>query len=133
MSSEEIEFPAALLIMSDKSIYKFNQSTIKIGRASDNDLILEHSKVSRKHAEIRYLNGLFEISDLDSTGGTYVNGNKIDKHELSQGDVITLANFHLVFGQEEFPVVKSPGEYKPPQEIGKSIHDTSIIRRGKKK
>ncbi|MBC8336078.1 MAG: FHA domain-containing protein [Anaerolineales bacterium] len=132
MCTEEIKLPAALLVMENSSLFKFNQAIIKIGRARDNDLIIEHSKVSRKHAEIRYQKERFEVIDLDSTGGTYVNGNKIDRYILSKGDVITLANFHLVFGEEEFPVVKSSAKYKVPDKTDKPIHDTSIIYKRQK-
>ncbi len=132
MNSDEIELQAALLILGEKSLYKFNQPIIKIGRSRGNDLIIEHSRVSRKHAEIRFSKAHFEIIDLDSTGGTYVNGERVSRQKLSKGDVITLADFHLVFGQEEFPVVKSSAKYEAPQESGKSIHDTSIIFRRKK-
>ncbi len=131
MDSDENKLPAALLIMGKKSIYKFNQPVIRVGRSRENDLIIDHSKVSRTHAKIRYTGDRFEITDLESMGGTYVNGERISRQILSKGDVITLADFHLVFGQEEFPVVKAPIDYETPQDMGISVHDTSIILRKK--
>jgi pSer/pThr/pTyr-binding forkhead associated (FHA) protein len=48
---------------------------------------------------------------LISTGGTFVNGVKIDKQILDKGDVITLSGIHLVFGQDEFPQAESTSRY----------------------
>jgi len=61
--------PAALLVKNSSSVFSFEQAEIYIGRAPDNDLVIEGPKVSRRHARLRYLDGYFEIRDLGSTGG----------------------------------------------------------------
>ena len=132
MTSEEMHPSAALLVLETSSLFSFNQALITIGRTNDNDLVIGHANVSRKHAEIRFTHGEFEILDLGSTGGTYVNGEKVDRCTLSKGDVITLANVHLVFGKDNFPVAKSTFKYKLPEEIDQTSNDTTIIHRGPK-
>jgi len=99
MTSEESSPTAALLVVGKSAVFKFNQKEITIGRSNDNNLVIESNKVSRKHARINYRDGVFFIEDLNSTGGTYLNGQKIDKRVIDEGDVITLANVHLVFGR----------------------------------
>jgi len=127
MKSKDSRQLATLLIMGERSYFKFDQPTIRIGRASDNDLILENAFVSRNHAEIRYRKNSYEVVDVGSTSGTYVNGNKVDRQFLSKGDVITLANMHLVFGEEDFSVLDSPSEYQKPPITRRSKYKTDNI------
>jgi ABC-type multidrug transport system ATPase subunit/pSer/pThr/pTyr-binding forkhead associated (FHA) protein len=67
-------------------------SDVRIGRAGDNDLVLnEDLLVSRHHAELRVLaNGRFELVDLGSSNGTFVNGRRIDRSELEDLDVVSI-------------------------------------------
>ncbi len=66
---------------------------IRIGRASDNDVVFNDKGVSRWHCELYDLNGKFFISDRGSTNGTRVNGQKITKPtSLNKGDKVTLGN-----------------------------------------
>lgn len=129
MESKESTPRAALLVVATSSVFSFEQPVISIGRASDNDLVIYNTKVSRKHAELRYRDGEFEVVDLGSTGGTYVNGNPIEKMSLSNGDVITMANEHLVFGQDDFPVAESTTKYVLPAATPLAKDDTSVILR----
>lgn len=73
-----------------------------IGRAYENDLRIEDSRVSRRHAEILKLaDGYFTLYDLNSKGGCYVNGVRVKEHRLQPGDVIVLGGINsarLTFG-----------------------------------
>ena len=115
MTSETNSPPSALLIVGSSNVFTFNKSVIKIGRLEGNDLILDNLSVSRNHAELRFHNGYYEITDLNSTGGTFVNGIKVTRKRLEKGDVITLAGVHLVFGQDEFPTSESTSRYTQPE------------------
>lgn len=127
MTSEDTSPIAALLVVGKSAIFKFDQKEITIGRNNDNDLVIESNKVSRKHARLLYHDGNFELEDLKSTGGTYLNGQKIDKCAIDEGDVITLANVHLVFGRNEFPVAKSTTKYDNPDTPSQGT--TTVIRK----
>ena len=70
---------------------------LTIGRALDNDIILESAEVSRHHARIEYRGSGFTIVDLGSTNGTLVNGVASTEHELEHGDRITMGNITLEF------------------------------------
>ena len=65
---------------------------VRIGRAPDNHLVLgDDLLVSRHHAEMRALgNGRFELVDLGSSNGTFVNGRRIDRTELEELDVVSI-------------------------------------------
>jgi hypothetical protein len=63
---------------------------IVIGRSSELDMVLVEDMVSRKHAKINATNGQVIIQDLGSTNGTFVNGEKIKKVRLKEGDRILI-------------------------------------------
>lgn len=85
----------------------------RVGRASDNEVVLEDETVSGYHAMVTIrpaLNGddgdVYILEDLDSTNSTFVNNIKISRHILKEGDIIRLGNTRLKF---------STKKYQPPQ------------------
>ncbi|MEA2496712.1 MAG: transport system ATP-binding/permease protein [Thermoleophilaceae bacterium] len=81
---------------------------IRIGRAPDNDLVLDDDLlVSRHHAELRVLSkGGFELVDLGSSNGTFVNGRRIDRTELEELDVVSIGqHVYRLTGNELEPYV----------------------------
>ena len=77
-------------------------TTIRIGRTPDNDIALPLLDVSRHHAELRRNpDGSFEIIDLNSHQGTYVNGKRITRTTLTDQDTISIghATFRLSGGE----------------------------------
>ena len=91
----------AFLIVNGVRIFPLTQSTINIGRRTDNHLIIDDKRISRVHAQLRAIKSRYVIFDLDSRGGTFVNDQRIHQSILYPGDVISLAGVPLVFGQEE--------------------------------
>jgi predicted ester cyclase len=87
--------------------------TIRIGRQPDNDIALTGDlTVSRHHAELRRTPaGGFEIIDLGSHGGTYVNGERITRTMLAEQDIIGIgrATFRLSGGELRQYADESPG------------------------
>jgi hypothetical protein len=106
--------PEAYLIVDGSRVFSLGATVLNIGRSSNNDLVLDDPKVSRNHAQLRLINNRYVIFDLESTGGTYVNDQRVTRSELYPGDVISLAGVPLIFGQE--PTQSSATqEYIPPQ------------------
>jgi hypothetical protein len=68
-----------------------------IGTAADCDVVLSDKKLSRKHATIRYEGGEFQIADLDSSNGTFVNDEKVQKHDLIDNDILKLGDIEFEF------------------------------------
>ncbi len=67
--------------------------TLKIGRSPDNELVLADLEVSRHHAELRCRpDGTYEIADLGSNNGTYVNGGRITSRVLTESDIIGIGH-----------------------------------------
>ena len=67
--------------------------TMKIGRSPDNDLVLADLEVSRHHAQLRRRSdGTYEIADVGSNNGTYVNGRRITSRVLTESDIIGIGH-----------------------------------------
>jgi hypothetical protein len=77
-----------------------SEEVTTIGSVAGNTVVLADPAVSRKHAGIRKVNGLYELADLGSTNGVYVNGHKIPKKTLEPGDIIRVGNTEAVFKPE---------------------------------
>ncbi|MBI5496671.1 MAG: DUF4388 domain-containing protein [Deltaproteobacteria bacterium] len=76
-----------------------------VGRSGDLDMVLMEDMVSRKHAKISTTGGQVSIQDLGSTNGTFVNGEKIKKHRLKEGDRILIGTSIIkVISQSESSV-----------------------------
>jgi pSer/pThr/pTyr-binding forkhead associated (FHA) protein len=102
LGNEEIgSFPQnAFLIVDGVKVFPLIQSVINIGRRLDNQLVIDDPRISRNHAQLRAIKGRFVIFDLNSTGGTFVNGQRTSQSVMYPGDVISLAGVPLVFGQD---------------------------------
>jgi hypothetical protein len=74
-----------------------DKDTTSVGRSSNNDIILYHLSVSRRHAEVIRIGGGFRVRDLDSTYGVSINGSKTEEQDLTDGDVIEFGEYSLIF------------------------------------
>lgn len=89
----------AFLIVDGKRHVSLDRPIIRLGRHVDNDVVIAAPTVSRQHAQIRWRYGKFVIFDLGSRSGTGVNGRMIREMVLEEGDVISLSNVSLVYGE----------------------------------
>ena len=71
-----------------------------LGSVAGNTVVLADPAVSRKHAGIRKIDSTYELADLGSTNGIYVNGHKVPKKTLESGDIIRIGNSEAVFRRE---------------------------------
>lgn len=86
-------------------------ATVRIGRANDAHLHVPDGHVSKQHAEIRYENGHFVAADVGSRAGVLVNGQRIERHQLVEGDVIELGDsspVRLTFRAAVLKKIRSP-------------------------
>jgi hypothetical protein len=70
---------------------------VVLGRSRECDVRLDDANVSRRHAEVREETDGFWIVDLGSTNGTEVNGERVERSRLSDGDTITLGSTDVIF------------------------------------
>ncbi|HEU0001770.1 MAG TPA: FHA domain-containing protein, partial [Ktedonobacteraceae bacterium] len=74
-----------------------NSPRITIGRHPDNMVVLNHPQISSHHASIEQVQGGHRISDLRSTSGVFVNGQRISDHLLKSGDEVRIGPFKLTY------------------------------------
>ncbi|NDC53451.1 MAG: FHA domain-containing protein [Planctomycetia bacterium] len=77
-----------------------HEGAVGIGRETGNVVQLDDNEVSRRHAEIRRVDGRVEVGDLKSSNGTYVNNRRVDRAELSSGDQIQVGRTVLVYSKD---------------------------------
>ena len=77
--------------------FHLNKSDFLVGRLPDCDLVLDENTLSSKHAKISREGGRFEIIDLNSTNGTFVNGERITRKILSSDDRVRFDVFEFLF------------------------------------
>jgi hypothetical protein len=70
---------------------------VVVGRAPECELFLDDVTVSRRHAELSSAGGAWELHDLGSLNGSYVNRRRIDRQELSGGDEVQIGKYRFVF------------------------------------
>lgn len=91
---------ARLIDEANNRAYDLASSRLLIGRESKNDISVHDINASRTHAELRLdQQGVWVLTDLGSTNGTFVNGREIASHPLSEGDRITIGMTNFVFTQ----------------------------------
>jgi hypothetical protein len=73
--------------------------SVVLGRSRECDVRLGDANVSRRHAELRQEGTAYWIVDLGSTNGTELNGSRVSRAKLADGDRITLGSTDVVFGR----------------------------------
>jgi hypothetical protein len=97
---------------------------IRIGKADDNDFVVDGAYISRYHAKlIRDENGHLFIEDIGSTNGTFVNGDQVIRKKINPTDHVTLGK-HYALNVEE--VLKFDNDYSEEFAALKSIYDAYI-------
>lgn len=103
----------AFIIVEGVKVFPLTEAVVNIGRRLENHLVVDDPRVSRNHAQLRSIKGRFVLFDLNSTGGTFVNGQRTSQTVLYPGDVISLAGVALIFGQDNPPVRPDLAETSP--------------------
>lgn len=78
--------------------FELLEKELSIGAEKDNAIVVPSPNVSTYHAELTWVDGDYKIKDLNSTNGTYLNGEKIEKGVLRNGDQLQIAD--VVFRYE---------------------------------
>lgn len=118
----------AFLIVEGVKVHPLTESIVNIGRRLENQLVIDDPRVSRNHAQLRAIKGRFVLFDLNSTGGTFVNGQRTSQTVLYPGDVISLAGVALIFGQDNPPARPDLSNTSPLElDAGQNERPTAVL------
>ncbi len=80
-------FPVAIFVQGgDQQTLSLNHTPYTVGRKVDRDLVIQDPRVSREHASIVSENGEFFVVDQGSKHGTFLNGERVERHKLQRND-----------------------------------------------
>ncbi|MCC7207123.1 MAG: FHA domain-containing protein [Anaerolineae bacterium] len=113
----------AHLVLRGMDYIPLDKPIVTIGRRADNHIVIDDPRVSRAHAQLRIRFSRYVVYDLNSKGGTYVNGHRVSECILRPGDVISLAGVPLVYLEDDesatgLPPAPSDTQIGPPPRTG---------------
>ncbi len=113
---------------SDSREYPLDKQTVAIGSHPSNDVVLDETTVSRRHATIMHKLGRFELADLGSTNGTFVNGGRVRKPiALKRGDEIKFGSARFVFVAAGDPSPAPTGAARAPSGLGRALAIAAVM------
>lgn len=122
-------------------IFDLNEGTATLGRGSHVSYQLTDLRASRTHCTLDVENGTVKVSDAGSSGGTFVNGKKIDSHELQSGDEVAVgeSTLRFVIGDVEAQSTLTslglgqsaePEKFSDmPELVGQKVHSYDVIEK----
>lgn len=107
--------------------YKLGEGDYVVGRRSDCQIFVPDMRVSRQHARFFLVNGQWNVEDLGSNNGTFVNGNKVQQAVLHNDDELLIANNRIKVEMTDAPVTNE----RKPMEAHVTLVDvmsTAVIK-----
>ena len=77
--------------------YEFNAGRVIVGRSSDNEIYIRSKFVSRHHAQLIIDDTGCTIEDLNSTNGIFIEDQRVKKHRLLDGEIVSLGMHELIY------------------------------------
>jgi two-component system cell cycle response regulator len=102
--SDRDKRPCLIMIRGDfiGQVYELNGDVTTLGRSDDIDVVVSHPSISRRHALILKRTDGFQITDLNSTNGTFVNKYRVEQPvRLTEGDKLTLGEVTFKFSYQD--------------------------------
>jgi pSer/pThr/pTyr-binding forkhead associated (FHA) protein len=126
--------PKVIITVQDRSAqpYRFglDSKLVSIGRGSDNDIVIDSGSVSVKHAEMRRVEGGYELADLGSTNGIKRSGIRHDRIALFSGISLKLGDvtFDFILADDEIAIITHE---KPAKKTPVTVETVSTIQEQK--
>ncbi len=100
-------------------IFPMEGDVITIGREAGNGIVINDAEVSRKHTQFVFQGGKYIVTDLGSTNGTFVNGQRLTgQHILQPGEVISLGEQINLLFESVLPVDPNATMMSPSRQAG---------------
>lgn len=113
----------SVTINGEQRAFAISERGLNIGRQTDNEIVLNHAIVSRKHAHIELRGRQAWLTDLNSRNGVTLNRLRVKEEPLNDGDVIGIGPFELQFEDRAAQsVVLDDNRYFPLASDGRAVH-----------
>ncbi|HYN22341.1 MAG TPA: FHA domain-containing protein, partial [Thermoanaerobaculia bacterium] len=118
----------------EDNVYPLTGAKVRLGRGSDNDIVLSDVSVSRYHAELRREDGTWYVQDLKSTNGVEVNRVGVERAVLQPRDRLGIGVFDLLLESFEPRDVRNPQDtavaikQEEEDDTGPILTNATIIR-----
>lgn len=108
--------------------------TMVLGRSQECDLHFPFDRLSRKHAELKVIDGILFVKDLDSSNGTFHNGEKISQAKVHPGDALSFdkLEFTVIGPQVSTSSASAVGDFKAGQTVVRSAITPEMIKQAGK-
>ena len=103
-----------------------DQEVVNVGRAADNDIVLDHDSISGHHAQLKLVDGGYILVDLDSTNGTFFDGAAADNNPLHDGSQIAFGQVPASYEDATEATAPEPAAEEPAAAAGGGFSDTDI-------
>jgi DNA-binding NtrC family response regulator len=104
------------------TVFPLAGEVLRIGKAPENDVVIEHPTVSRNHLLVRRQGDRFLVQDLDSTNGTFLDGAQVREAYLRPGALLEVGDVRLRFSPQVAPVHVDPSsEDRLGDLVGRSV------------
>jgi adenylate cyclase len=114
-------------INGEKQTFALNERGIQIGRALDNDIVLNHVIVSRRHAQVALRGREAWVSDLGSRNGISVNRLRVKEEQLHDGDILQIGPFEIRYEDRAAQsVVLDDNQYFPLASEAKEVNSSEL-------
>ena len=110
--------------------HELNVDRTTIGRVEDNLFQIAEASVSSHHCEVHLRGTEVLIRDLNSTNGTFINGEKVTESPLKPGQTLRLGNVELKLEVEGAPAAPASGPAPAPPAPKRQVEATMVIPRG---
>lgn len=94
-----------------------DDADLTIGRNEQNDICYMNKVVSSRHASLSYRGGSWFIQDLESSNGTFVNGDRVKNTQLHVGDVVFIMGFKIIIGKNLIAFNNPDGQVKVSERL----------------
>ena len=114
--------------------FQLDRQTVRLGRGSDNDIVIDCSSVSIRHAEMERVPGGYRLRDLGSTNGTKLDGERKDLIELKNGLAVKVGDvtFDFLLNDDELAALAAESPATPSPIIREEGGDDSAEDRSPK-
>ena len=100
---------------------------ITIGRAQQNDICFVNNVISSQHAKLTLKKGKWLLKDLNSTNGTFVNGERITEQKLNIGDIIFIMGMKIIVSKNFLAFNNPDGQVAVSSKLIKYVNQTPVV------